>query len=197
MAKRTSVSSLSVVGGEPAPRVAQHPHPHGWAGQDAAALGIDGSSPAHLMLHRFNIRDLTETLKGKLKARETQEPATQGEAMQEAGMSYPVLMLPLIPLYSTAVRSRHTGHSSGCFWYCNRVHSFWVHILCSLFKCMMYIWKTLDTFPEGLGLLTYASHILLCACLHDWLIFKCQQATHSPSLDTQEVLSSQLKRPEW
>lgn len=43
------------------------------------------------------MRDLIETLEGRLKPRETQEPATLGEAMQEAGMSHEVLVLPLIP----------------------------------------------------------------------------------------------------
>lgn len=84
-------------------------------GQDVAGLGIDDSSPTHLMLHRFNRRDLLETLKGRLKPRETQEPATAGAAVQEAGMSCAVLVLPLDHLHSTAVRSGHTGHSSGCF----------------------------------------------------------------------------------
>lgn len=60
------------------------------------------------------MRDLIETLEGRLKPRETQEPAMLGEAMQEAGMSHEVLVLPLIPP-STAARSRHTGHSSGWF----------------------------------------------------------------------------------
>lgn len=45
------------------------------------------------MLHRFNRRDLLEPLKGRLKPRETQEPATLGEAR----MACVVLGLPLVP----------------------------------------------------------------------------------------------------
>lgn len=56
-------------------------------------------------------------------------------------------MLPSIPLHTTAARFGHTDQSSGWFWYCNQAHSFRAHVLCSLFKCMIGIWKKLDPFP--------------------------------------------------